>query len=416
MHRRHVLAATAPALRGRSIAILVLALAAVALVVATSPAANTAGTPAGAAAAATPLRQSFDMQVPAPPTPVTVAGKPQLVYELHLTNFTSAPLVLQQVDVLDARDATVIAAVRDDALDRRLHRPHAPAGSGPRTIAPGMRGVLYFELAIDGDTLPRLLEHRIAFHDAGRPAQAPAIVRGGRVAVRTGAPVVLGPPLRDGPWAAVYDPSWERGHRRVVYAFEGRARIPDRFAIDWVKLDAGGRRAHGDEDAVGNWYGYGADVLAVADAVVVATRNDIPESATLSGRLQYRFEDGAGNHVVLDLGDDRYAFYKHLKPGSVRVAPGERVRRGQVIGAVGFSGHAGGPQLHFHVADADSPLGAAEGLPFALADFEVLGAYEDFDTLGRAPWTPLGDEMAARRTRELPAPITVVAFGTHGSQ
>lgn len=183
-----------------------------------------------------------------------------------------------------------------------------------------------------------------------------------------------------------------------------------------VMIDAAGRRARGDEDVVGNWYGYGADVLAVADAVVVATRNDIPESATLSGRLQYRFEDGAGNHVVLDLGHDRYAFYKHLKPGSVRVAPGERVRRGQVIGAVGFSGHAGGPQLHFHVADADSPLGAAEGLPFALADFDVLGTYDDFDTLGNAPWTPLGDEMAARRTRELPTPITVVDFGTNGSQ
>ncbi len=34
-------------------------------------------------------------------------------------------------------------------------------------------------------------------------------------------------------------------------------------------------------------------------------------------------ENADGNHVVLDLGDGRYAFYAHLKAGSVVVRAGQ---------------------------------------------------------------------------------------------
>lgn len=53
---------------------------------------------------------------------------------------------------------------------------------------------------------------------------------------------------------------------------------------------------------------------------------------------------------MLDLGDNRHAFYGHLLPGSLRVKPGDRVRRGQVIGRLGNSGNSTGPHLHFHNA------------------------------------------------------------------
>lgn len=364
-----------------------------------------------ATAATSPLRQSFDMQVPVPPTPVTVAGTPQLVYELHLTNFAREPLALQRVEVLDVDDATVIADLRDDALDHRLGRPGTPSADvGPRTITPGMHGVLYLELPLEEGDPPRALEHRIAYHVADEDPRQPAVVQGAHVPVQTEPPMVLTPPLRGGPWAAVYNPSWERGHRRVVYAIDGRARIPGRHAIDWFLLDAEGRFARGDQDAVTSWYGYGADVLAVADSVVAATRNDVVESDRLSDHPKHSLEDASGNYVVLNLGHGRYAFYEHLKPGSIRVEPGERVRRGQVIGSLGFTGSATGPHLHLHVADADSLLGA-EGLPFVLESFEVLGVYDDFDAFGKAPWTPLDHAAEARRAAELPAPNAVVEFG-----
>jgi murein DD-endopeptidase MepM/ murein hydrolase activator NlpD len=83
-------------------------------------------------------------------------------------------------------------------------------------------------------------------------------------------------------------------------------------------------------------------------------------------------ETVGGNHVILDLGQGRYAFYAHLQPGSLRVKAGDKVRRGQVVGLVGNSGNSTEPHLHFHISDANSPLGS-DGLPYLLPAFEVQG-------------------------------------------
>lgn len=359
--------------------------------------------------AASPLRQSFDLQVPAPPMPVAVDGTPHLLYELHLTNFTREALVPIRVDVINAARDKVIASYHGDALAQRLAELGAmPVTDDVHTIASGMRSVLYIELALSQDALPQTLEHRIEYTVAGTDADASSIVEGGRTTLRS-APVVLGAPLRGGPWAAIHDPAWKRGHRRVLYAVDGRARIPGRFAIDWVKLDENGRKARGDADLVSNSHSYGADVLAVADAVVAAVRDEMPDSTSIAAHPKHALGDATGNYVALDLGDGRYAFYEHLQSGSVRVAPGQRVERGDVIAALGFSGDATGPHLHFHVADANSPLGA-EGLPFVFERFEVLGAYPDIGALGKTPWTPLEQATPSQRTRERPAPNVVVRF------
>lgn len=374
---------------------------------------------------AVPLRPSFDMRVDVPPVPVAVEGTMLLVYELHLTNFTRTPLTVRQVEVLDANDATVITDLVGDALEQRLGGPalYSRDRDRPRSIAPGMQAVVYLELLVETDTPPRALRHRVTYHVTGEDPETTAVVRGARAPVDAEPRAPLGPPLRGGTWAAVHHPCLERGHRRVYYAVGGRARIPHRFAIDWMKLDSAGLVARGDRDEVANWHGYGAEVLAVADGVIAATRDHLPESRTLSGRPRVPLEESEGNSIVLDLGDGRFAFYGHLRPGSVRVRPGDRVSRGQVIGAVGFSGSAGGPQLHFHVADGSSSF-HAEGVPFEIDRFDLLGTLDSgtgltdcanalevvSEVLGNAPWTPLDRAIDSRRVRELPAPYAVVDF------
>ena len=364
------------------------------------------------AGATTPLRESFDLHVPAPPTPVREDGASRLVYELHLTNFSRDPLRPVRVDVRDAARGAVLASFAGDALTGRLAQPGTAAGKGNEdsaTIAPGRRGVLYLELALPDDIAsPRTLDHRVAAVVAGTEDRIE--VAGGRAQASQVAPVRLGAPLRGGPWAAIHDPAWPRGHRRVLYTVDGRARIPGRFAIDWVRLDADGRSTRGDADRPANALGYGAEVLAVADAVVAAVRDDMPESATVSAHSKHALGDATGNYVALDLGDGRYAFYEHLKPGSLRVARGQRVRRGETIAALGFTGDSTGPHLHFHVADAASPLGA-EGVPFVFERFDVLGRYEDIAKLGEAPWIPSAGGAPVTRTAERPAPNVVVDFG-----
>ena len=57
----------------------------------------------------------------------------------------------------------------------------------------------------------------------------------------------------------------------------------------------------------------------------------------------------------------------------------------------------------------DSPLGA-EGMPFVLEGFELLGRYPDIGALGTKPWEPPEAGLPHRRQREMPAANTVVSF------
>lgn len=71
-----------------------------------------------------------------------------------------------------------------------------------------------------------------------------------------------------------------------------------------------------------------------------------------------------------------------MKPKSIKVKTGQKVKKGDAIASLGFTGQTTGPHLHFHEADADSPLGA-EGIPFVFEQFEILGSYADFGILAK---------------------------------
>lgn len=362
-----------------------------------------------------PLVQSVDLQVPVAPIPVTIGGQKHLAYELHVTNFRTVEVVLTRIEVLDADRGTSLGDFRNSALAARLGRPGIRGDmADKRVIAPGMRAVAYFWLPLDaGLAVPAKLQHRIEF-DLVRPeGRAQEAVQDAPWVVPGASPVVLGAPLRGGPWVALYDPAMERGHRTSIYVLDGRARIPARYAIDWVRLDQDSQRARGDEAEVANWYGYGVEVLAVADGVIADARDDLTEDSSISGaKGPMPLENDSGNYVALDLGGGRYAFYEHLKSGSVRVNAGDRVKSGEVIGLLGNSGSSSsGPHLHFHVSDANATL-AAEGLPFVFRSFEVVGAFDSIGAYANgARWKPISGEAGGARKMELPAPNVVVMFG-----
>lgn len=93
-------------------------------------------------------------------------------------------------------------------------------------------------------------------------------------------------------------------------------------------MESGEDGAGGPADAAAAARGpYGEPVLAVADAVVSAVRDDVPES--IAGAPPPSLADETGNYIALDLGGGRLAFYEHLAPG-LSVRAGDRVRRGQV--------------------------------------------------------------------------------------
>jgi murein DD-endopeptidase MepM/ murein hydrolase activator NlpD len=84
----------------------------------------------------------------------------------------------------------------------------------------------------------------------------------------------------------------------------------------------------------------GQDITAAGGVPVVAPHAGVVEVVRYQAR-------GAGHYVVLD--SDRDYVFMHLRPGSIPVSEGQRVRAGQRLGEVGSSGSATGPHLHFEV-------------------------------------------------------------------
>jgi murein DD-endopeptidase MepM/ murein hydrolase activator NlpD len=64
--------------------------------------------------------------------------------------------------------------------------------------------------------------------------------------------------------------------------------------------------------------------------------------------------EGYGQIVVLDLAGPYTALYAHLSRVGVR--PGQRVRRGQLLGRAGCTGSCSGTHLHFEVLRRGVPL------------------------------------------------------------
>jgi murein DD-endopeptidase len=157
---------------------------------------------------------SFDLRVPVAPMLRSVDGVNELVYELHLDNFAHIDLKPLRIEVLDAAGDRLLAVYEGQALEQRLDRSGLQWQAETYTAIPsGRRGVVFIELSV-ADAAPQALRHRIGYSDT-RPDAALRWVEGAAIAIVRGQTPVLSPPLRGGPWLAVYDPRWERGHRRA---------------------------------------------------------------------------------------------------------------------------------------------------------------------------------------------------------
>ncbi len=63
---------------------------------------------------------------------------------------------------------------------------------------------------------------------------------------------------------------------------------------------------------------------------------------------------GYGREVVIDHGHGIHTLYAHLS--GFAVTTGQEIRRGEILGYVGSSGHSTGPHLHYEVRIHDTPV------------------------------------------------------------
>lgn len=187
-------------------------------------------------------------------------------------------------------------------------------------------------------------------------------------------------PLGKGVWSVLNGPSLHTAHRWA---------LPEQFALDIVKVDAGARTHRGAGARMSDFYAYGAPVLAVADATVAKVyhaRRDEPPLLKRRGETgeAYLGRVGAaqgtklaggaaavlGEAVILKLADATFAVYAHLAPGSVVLHPGDPVRAGAQLGRLGNTGNTTEPHLHFQLCDGPSGLSCA-GIPAAFSNIAI---------------------------------------------
>jgi murein DD-endopeptidase MepM/ murein hydrolase activator NlpD len=172
-------------------------------------------------------------------------------------------------------------------------------------------------------------------------------------------PVASDPPLA-GEWATV------AGGRSTLLSHHYPTPYV-RDALDFVRI-VDGHGYEGDPKRAESWYGFGEPVLAPADGTVVSVSDVHPDEpiGELGQTPTY------GNHILLQIGNRRYAVMAHLEQGSARVSEGERVRGGQQLAAVGDSGDSLWPHLHFHVQEGPNLDHQARTVPVVLSDVILI--------------------------------------------
>ena len=347
-------------------------------------------------------RANAPLRVTAPPvlSPVRIQGQNTFTYELLAQNLSEHSVCVGGLLISDRGTTRPLVRYSPEEILRRCTL--LGDGDEGRSIPPGRQAIIYLEFPT-ATPLPAAVGHALTY--SHEHIESVAVTE----SFVGSAPISLGAPVRGGPWAAVYHPAWRRGHRRVVNLRGDSPVIPGRFAIDWVRLDANGMIAAGDVDIPTNHLAYGADVLAVADAPVVATRDGVLEARSIAANPAHSLSVASGNYIILRLAPQRFALYEHLRPNSLRVDVGDVVCRGQSIASIGFSGDSTGPHLHFHVAQSPSPV-EGDGAPFVIDQFTHLGAYEDIANLGRERWRARAGSPGGLRRQEHPASNAVVRF------
>lgn len=309
------------------------------------------------------------------PDAMVAYGKAYLVYELLLTNYDASPVEVRNLRITDPSHQ----AVKFEFSGKQLEGMIATVGHGgqqqnPTTVESGASRLVFVWLGFDSaSAVPQRLAQFVSYRVRRDGAEEEGEIALPAMTVDEAPPLTIGPPLKGGDWLVNGGPSNTSYHRRAHMALDGTLKFAQRFAIDYAKIGPDGKTYSGDPKKNQSYYCYGADVIAVADGTVAAAHDGVPDNVPdlVRRAVEMNLETAGGNYVALDIGYGRYALYGHLIPGSLKVKPGDRVRRGQLLGRLGNSGNSTEPHLHFQISDAPSFLNA-DGLPYLYERVGVL--------------------------------------------
>ncbi len=130
-----------------------------------------------------------------------------------------------------------------------------------------------------------------------------------------------------------------------------------RFALDLACMQDG-KTFTGEGKKNEDYFTFGQPIVSPGAGKIVVAVDGVEDNqpgATNTKQV-------AGNHVVVDHGNNEFSLLAHFKQGSVAVKVGDSVKAGQKLGLCGNSGNTDQPHLHYHLANA-ADLVQADGLP-----------------------------------------------------
>jgi hypothetical protein len=327
---------------------------------------------------------NITMIVPFGPIPVESMNGVNIAYELEFLGAGNMTFKPDKVEVLDAVTGTVLYTPNASVLAKTSY----PVSVPPPTVSelqngtgklPNPRISIWF--VVSPDAVPDRLTHRVTLN---RTAQGlpPLVITGGNVTVRKDLlPVVVGSPVKGPGWAIMETTSPVVHHVTSQITMAGVTRVPQRYAQDFLYLDPATGKAFHDNDTIAlNYYGFGKELYAVGNGTVVFAQDGEKDIGITTQKPPVSVATAAGNNVIIDLGNGKYACYGHMVNGSVRVKVGDLVTEGQVIGLMGNTGNSDAPHLHFQVVTGTPSFLGAEGYPIVYRSFNVTGRFDE-DTI-----------------------------------
>lgn len=325
---------------------------------------------------------------------LTSNGQMFLSYEIIVTNISPHKIRIDKIAIVDDD--------RRDRVFRTLEGETVPkvmtlvaGGADTNELESSQAGTLYLDAwYLPSEPTPRVIAHRIWGTDleTGQPL---VTVTGARMKVRSDIAVpVLQPPGKGSGWVCAEACCGRSHHRRTPLSLNGEIYLTQRYAIDFIRITESGRLFTNQGYDVKDWYVYGAELLAVADGVVIGAQDGLQEWVPGAGAKVSKAE-AAGNHVLVDMGHGVSYVFCHMQPGTVNVKVGETVRAGQVLGLVGNSGATDAPHLHMHLIGG-LDIFQGRSMPWAFERFTVTGYYPSLDELLS------GDPIPASRVDETP--------------
>lgn len=180
-------------------------------------------------------------------------------------------------------------------------------------------------------------------------------------------------------------------HRRFDYTDSlfikrGTTMNFQRYGYDFVVVDELGTMYKGKPKINLEWYddvpdansdylGFGVPIYATGDGIINDVREGVEDNRHINEAEILKNEKAyGGNYIIIDHQNGEFSWFGHLKQGSITVKKGQKVKQGEIIGAMGASGGSLFPHLHYELRNGDGAK-HVEGLPSYFTNYmQVLGS------------------------------------------